>query len=182
MYDILIKNGEVLETTHKADIVVFDKTGTLTQNKMTVTEINFGGEKIKVDHLVVNDDENLKRFLDNITLSNDVKTNGSTGGYLGDPTEIALVEMTNKFGRNKDIYDTRYERVAEVPFDSERKMMTTVNKIDGELIVHTKGALESLIHRCSKAMINGKLVDMTDKLKEEILDTNSEMARADSRQ
>ena len=172
----IIRKLSSVETLGATQVICSDKTGTLTQNKMTVTELNYGGEKIKVDHLVVNDDVNLKRFLDNITLSNDVKTNGSTGGYLGDPTEIALVETTNKFGRNKDIYDTRYERVAEVPFDSERKMMTAVNKIDGELIVHTKGALESLIHRCSKAMINGKLVDMTDKLKEEILDTNSEMA------
>ncbi len=172
----IIRKMSSVETLGATQVICSDKTGTLTQNKMTVTELNYGGNKIKVDHLVVNDDVNLKRFLDNITLSNDVKTNGSSGGYLGDPTEIALVEMTNKFGRNKDIYDTRYERVAEVPFDSERKMMTTVNKIDGELVVHTKGALESLIYRCSKAMINGKLVDMTDKLREEILDTNAEMS------
>lgn len=173
----IVRKLASVETLGATEIICSDKTGTLTQNKMTVTEVNFGGKRIVVDELKYDEkNEALDIFIKSMMLCNDVKFNANGEGFLGDPTEIALVQLGIKLGLDKELIDTRYKRVAELPFDSERKLMTTVNSNDGKLVVNTKGAIEGLIERCSKAIIDGKLVALTDKVKKQILDASSEMS------
>ena len=173
----IIRKLASVETLGATEIICSDKTGTLTQNKMTVTEINLGGKRIVTQDLKY--DENNKTldvFIKNMMLCNDVKINSTGEGFLGDPTEIALVNLGTGLGLEKELIDIRYKRVAELPFDSERKLMTTINEQDGALYVNVKGAIEGLIERCSKAIMNGELVELTNDLKEQILESNQEMS------
>lgn len=173
----IVRKLASVETLGATEIICSDKTGTLTQNKMTVTEVNLGGKKITSEELKYDEkNEALDIFIKNMMLCNDVKINAAGDGFLGDPTEVALVQLGIKLGLDKELIDTRYKRVAELPFDSERKLMTTVNNEDGKLYVNTKGATEGLVDKCTKAIIDGKLVDMTDKIKKQILDINNEMS------
>ncbi len=173
----IVRKLASVETLGATEIICSDKTGTLTQNKMTVTEINLGGERIQVQDLKYDEKNSpLDTFIKNMMLCNDVKINKVEDGFLGDPTEIALVALGTKLGLDKELVDTRYKRVAELPFDSERKLMTTVNNQDGKLVVNVKGATEGLVERCTKALISGNLVDMTEDIKSRILEANAEMS------
>ncbi len=173
----IVRKLASVETLGATEIICSDKTGTLTQNKMTVTEVNFGGKRIVTEELKYDEKEDvLDVFIKNMMLCNDVKLNANGDGFLGDPTEVALVQLGVKLGLDKELIDTRYKRVAELPFDSERKLMTTVNSEDGKLYVNTKGAIEGLVNKCSKAIIDGNLVDMTKEVKTQILETNNEMS------
>ena len=173
----IIRKLASVETLGATEIICSDKTGTLTQNKMTVTEINFSNEKVLAENIVYDkNNEALMLFFKNMALCNDVKIDKKKKALLGDPTETALVSLTEKLGMNKEYADTRYKRVGELPFDSERKLMTTINIDDDKRFVYTKGAIEGLVGRCSKAYINGKIVNMTDKLKKQIIDISSEMS------
>ncbi|MBQ8042901.1 MAG: cation-translocating P-type ATPase [Clostridia bacterium] len=173
----IIRKLASVETLGATEIICSDKTGTLTQNKMTVTEVNLGGNRIVTEDLKYDiSNEALDVFIKNMMLCNDVKINAAGDGFLGDPTEIALVQLGVKLGLDKEVVDTRYKRMAELPFDSERKLMTTVNSEDGKLVVNVKGAIEGLIERCTKAIIGGKLVELTDDVKRQILEANQEMS------
>ena len=173
----IIRKLASVETLGATEIICSDKTGTLTQNKMTVTEINFSNEKLLSENIVYDpNNEVMSLLFKNMALCNDVKFDKKNNEFLGDPTEIALVNLTEKLGINKDYADTRYKRVGELPFDSERKLMTTINVDEDKRFVYTKGAIEGLIERCTKAYINGKIVNMTGKLKKQIIDISSEMS------
>ena len=173
----IIRKLASVETLGATEIICSDKTGTLTQNKMTVTEVNIGGTRIEAKDLKY-DEKNLalNLFLKDMALCNDVKVNNVDNSFLGDPTEVALVNIANKVGMTKEVVDTRYKRVGELPFDSERKMMSTINEDNGGKIVYTKGAIEGLIDRCTKAIIDGKEVKLTAKIRQSILETNNEMS------
>lgn len=173
----IVRKLASVETLGATEIICSDKTGTLTQNKMTVTEINFDGKRVESkDVKYDSSNKELDRFFKNMILCNDVKLNADTNSFLGDPTEVALVQLMENVGINKETMDSRHNRVAELPFDSERKMMTTINNEDGKFVAYTKGAIEGLIDRCTKAVINGKVVDLDKKIKSQILDFNNEMS------
>ena len=145
----IIKRLPAVETLGSASVICSDKTGTLTQNRMTLVRTYVdGGESINFDP--ENTDEKTKQLLTWGTLCCDgsVEFEGDKEVHLGDPTETAIVLAAHKLGSEKDDLNKSCPRVASLPFDSDRKLMTTVNKIDGKLVAVVKGAFDVMATRC----------------------------------
>lgn len=147
----LIRRLPAVETLGSASVICSDKTGTLTQNRMTLVETYLDGEDAG-EKLQPSASEQVKRLLQLGTLCCDgsVVVENGVEKHLGDPTETSIVMAAKKQGMEKDELNRLYPRVAELPFDSDRKLMTTVNKIDGKLVVIVKGAVDMLAPRCVK--------------------------------
>jgi P-type Ca2+ transporter type 2C len=143
----LIRTLPAVETLGSVTYICSDKTGTLTMNKMTAEEFYLDGEIInvaKADNLP-EDESRLNALMEALALSNDAAKD-KDGGVIGDPTETALYNLAGKFGFHKNELERTYPRVKELPFDSERKKMTTIHEWrDGKYVSLTKGAAESLI-------------------------------------
>ena len=146
----IIRRLPCVETLGAVNVVCTDKTGTLTGNQMTVTKIYcdftfFDGTAVhpKDMHLLT------RGFL----LCNDAVISGKE--RFGDPTELALVDMGQRLGLNKNEEEGRYERIGEIPFDSARKMMTTLHRMDGRAVAFTKGSCDVLLESCSHILVGG---------------------------
>ncbi len=148
----LIKTLTSVETLGSVTVICTDKTGTLTQNVMEVKNFWFDGEIHGMEDL--ESSELLSRIAG---LCNNARF--MDGQYSGDPTEVALLKAVRE-----NVRDPEGERVFEIPFDSERKRMTTVNKIEGKELVLTKGALESVLPLCSHMLVKGEEVKMDEHL------------------
>lgn len=156
----IIRKLTAVETLGCAQIICSDKTGTLTQNKMTVVD-SFG--------------EDEKHLATAMALCCDAEIDVDEN-VTGEPTEAALVVWANKLGMNKNDLKVEFARVGEAPFDSGRKMMSTVHKTEKGFIQYTKGAPDVIIGKCEYYLENGKAVPMTQAYVDEILATNKAMA------
>ena len=145
----LIRKLPAVETLGGASVICSDKTGTLTQNRMTLTKAYVEGY-LDPENISNNNTEGIKKLLMYGTLCCDgsVVFHGTEEQHIGDPTETAIVLAAHKNGMPKEELNKKYPRLAEIPFDSDRKLMTTVNKIDGKNIVIVKGAFDMMAPRC----------------------------------
>jgi len=168
----LVRKLPAVETLGSTDIIASDKTGTLTQNKMTVEKLYVNQELVdaKPTHLAT--DSHLAQVM---ILSNDTKI--MTDGLAGDPTETALVQYNLDQAYPVDQLLKTLPRVGEVPFDSERKLMSTIHPLaNGKFLVAVKGAPDELLKRVTAVEINGDVTPITKAIRDQILATNHELA------
>ena len=145
----LIRKLPAVETLGGASVICSDKTGTLTQNRMTLTKAYADGY-LDPENISNNNTDNIKKLLMYGTLCCDgsVVFHDNEEQHIGDPTETAIVLAAHKNGMPKDELNKKYPRLAEIPFDSDRKLMSTINQIDGKNIVIVKGAFDMMAPRC----------------------------------
>ena len=170
----IIKELKAVESLGCVSVICSDKTGTLTQNKMTVQNIYTNGQTITIDQL------NLKNQLHRYLLYDAILTNDSSivdGKGIGDPTEFALVEMGRKATVDENLLRELMPRLEEIPFDSDRKLMSTKYELHDVPTVLTKGALDVLLDRTVKIRMEEGIRDMTREDREAILQKNLEFSQ-----
>lgn len=176
----IIKNLDAVESLGSVSVICSDKTGTLTQNKMTVEDIYIGGKVLKPEEL--NLSNQLHRYLlYDVVLNNDASL--SDGKKIGDPTELALLEMyrkvpgidlgDGKLGLSESELRKHLDRLEEVPFDSDRKLMSTKHLIHTVPTIFVKGAIDVLLKRCVNIRFGDDVRPMTEQDRKDILAQNN---------
>ncbi len=166
----IVKKLPAVETLGSASVICSDKTGTLTQNKMTVKKVFCNAELVNLED-VKDFNEEITKLFEAQMLCNDTKVS-EDGTLTGDPTETALIDMGNKVGFKLE----KYPRIAEIPFDSDRKLMTTVHKVGEKFIVYTKGGVDELLNCCTSYQKDGEVKADLDNYKQRIQECNQKMA------
>lgn len=172
----IIRKLPAVETLGATSIICTDKTGTLTQNKMTVVDnyISKDGEysfEINIEKAPKNE----KYFLLASILCNDSDIN-EEGKETGDPTEVGLINFAKNNSIDFKKIRDEYRRKGEIPFDSDRKIMSTVNEVDGKTIMFSKGAPDIILSRCKYALVNGEVVDLNENILNEYKAKNEEFS------
>lgn len=159
----IMRNLPAVETLGSTSIICTDKTGTLTQNKMTVVDSYLPTESSK--ELTDLSQVDQKLLLNAMVLCND-SSFSQEGQALGDPTEVALIAYSDKIGYPYQELREKSPRLAEFPFDSERKLMSTINDFEGQKTIFVKGGPDVLFNRCNQVFLDGKVQEFTPELKE----------------
>ncbi len=154
--NVIIRRLHSVETLGCCEVICSDKTGTITQNKMTVRKIILNNQEYDIKQC---DKALMSNVLNTMVLCNDAKV--QENNLIGDPTETALLDCAEKFGYHKNTLEQAWQRVNEIPFDSNRKLMSTVNIHNQEYKQFTKGAFDEIIKRCTKIEINGEIRKIT---------------------
>lgn len=192
----IVKKLLAVETLGSTTVICSDKTGTLTQNEMTVVKVFTDGKildvtgigydpvgefKLEGDKVSPKNIGDLQTMLSIAALANDADLEKTTEGYrvVGDPTEGALITLAGKGNITRKDIHKEYPRIEEIPFDSDRKMMTTFheNYIPNKIVSFTKGAPDIIINRCNRISINGAVDNFDPNLKKEVLNVNSHFSR-----
>ena len=192
----IVKKLLAVETLGATSVICTDKTGTLTQNEMTVVKLYTNDRVVDVEgrgyepegkflvdsnEIKVEELKGLNLLLTISALVNDAKLEEKDDQFkiLGDPTEGALLTLSEKGGIRSKTINGKYPRVKEIPFDSDRKMMTTFHEMAGkdEIVSFTKGAPDIIIDRCDKILLDGDVVKLTDEVRQKVLDQNTAFSR-----
>lgn len=163
----IVKKLPSVETLGCVSVVCSDKTGTLTQNKMSVTACYTDGRLLPPEKL---SREAHRSFVEGFALCNDASAR------IGDPTELALLDMAAGLHVYRPVLETRLPRIDEIPFDSDRKMMTTLHRMGSSSVSYTKGSPDEILKRCTHIRLDGKVVPFTPAHKQNIRNAIKEMS------
>lgn len=165
----IIRDLKAVESLGCVSVICSDKTGTLTQNKMTVEEVFADGELMAPGQISMY--QKAGRYLVyGFTLANDARLQGEEG--IGDPTELALLEMAVRAGADSEELRREMPRLEELPFDSERKLMSTVHMCDGQRVLFTKGAMDVILDRTGELMTKNGAIPMTPAWRQRLQEQN----------
>ena len=170
----IVKKLRAVEGLGSVSVICSDKTGTLTQNKMTVKKVFLNNELLDGEELDLND-EVAKYLINGSILCND--STSKDGVEIGDPTEVALVNLGHKLSINELDLRSSYERLQEIPFDSDRKLMSTLHTFDNKNIMFTKGALDVILDRTIKIKTPTGVRELSYEDKQNILNANKQLSQ-----
>ncbi|MBD7913981.1 cation-translocating P-type ATPase [Clostridium sp. Sa3CUN1] len=171
----IVKKLRAVEGLGSVSVICSDKTGTLTQNKMTVKKVFLDGKLVDGEALDVKDE------LSNYLISSSILCNDSTskdGVEIGDPTEVALVNLGHKLSLDEHEIRKTYARLEEIPFDSDRKLMSTLHHFDDKYLLFTKGAFDVLLDRIVKIKTSSGVRDITYEDKQNIINANKQLSQS----
>ena len=172
----IIKDLKAVESLGAVSVICSDKTGTLTQNRMTFQTVYADGEERDGKELnLANDAQRL--LLKAALLDSDATTDEETGAAIGDPTEVAMVQLGDHFSVDEVAYRSQHPRLYELAFDSDRKLMSTLHDIEGVPTLYTKGAMDVLLRRCVRVLTRNGEVPLTEERRREIEAVNDAMSR-----
>lgn len=167
----IVRNLAAIETLGATEVICTDKTGTLTTNQMEILKVYTNGNLIPLEDI-----KNYQTFI-NIMLCCNNSTKDDNGKYRGDAVEVALNQYLEKQKIDVETLQKKKKRVLELPFDSKRKMMSTIYEENNGKVIYTKGSLESLLPRCKSVLIDGKIKPLTTEIKAEYEEMETQLSQ-----